>query len=92
MSMSTCKFLRQEFRIILCLALLALPSLCNAAELKPEDVVVVNDDVTNMEANAKGETPVFGNIHGADELEVVRRLPELLRQHRVDAVICGVGH
>ena len=38
------------------------------------------------------EYPVFGNIHGPDELEVVERLPELLREHGVDAVICGVGH
>jgi hypothetical protein len=38
------------------------------------------------------EYPVFGNIHGPDELEVVARLPELLREHGVDAVICGVGH
>jgi hypothetical protein len=35
---------------------------------------------------------VFGDIHGADELEVVARLPELLRAHGVDAVIAGVGH
>jgi hypothetical protein len=38
------------------------------------------------------EYPVFGNIHGPDELEVVERLPALLREHGVDAVICGVGH
>jgi hypothetical protein len=38
------------------------------------------------------EYPVFGNIHGPDELEVVERLPELLRDHGVDAVIVGVGH
>ena len=38
------------------------------------------------------EFPVFGNIHGADELEVVGRLPETLAAHGVDAVICGVGH
>jgi hypothetical protein len=35
---------------------------------------------------------VFGDIHGADELEVVAKLPELLRKHQVDAVIAGVGH
>jgi hypothetical protein len=35
---------------------------------------------------------VFGDIHGANELEVVAKLPELLRKHRVDAVIAGVGH
>ncbi len=38
------------------------------------------------------EYPVFGNIHGADELEIVDRLPALLAEHGVDAVICGVGH
>lgn len=38
------------------------------------------------------EFPVFGNIHGPDEIEVVARLPETLRAHGVDAVICGVGH
>ena len=38
------------------------------------------------------EYPVFGNIHGPDELEVVARLPDLLREQGADAVICGVGH
>jgi hypothetical protein len=34
----------------------------------------------------------FGNIHGGDEHAVIERLPELLREHGVDAVIAGVGH
>ena len=34
----------------------------------------------------------FGNIHGPDEHEVLARLPELFREHHVDAVIVGVGH
>jgi hypothetical protein len=38
------------------------------------------------------EHGVFGNIHGADELEVVGRLPQALKEHGVDAVVCGVGH
>jgi hypothetical protein len=38
------------------------------------------------------EYPTFGNIHGPDELEVVERLPDLLREYGADAVICGVGH
>ena len=33
----------------------------------------------------------FGNIHGPHEKEVVAALPQLLRQHGVDAVITGVG-
>ncbi len=33
----------------------------------------------------------FGNVHGADEREVVAALPGLLIQHGIDAVICGVG-
>ena len=34
----------------------------------------------------------FGNIHGADENDVVARLPERLRQHSVDGVILGIAN
>lgn len=33
----------------------------------------------------------FGEIHGANEKEVLAALPEKLKQFNVDAVICGVG-
>ena len=33
----------------------------------------------------------FGEIHGANEHEVLADLPEKLKQFNVDAVICGVG-
>lgn len=33
----------------------------------------------------------FGNIHGPKEREVVAALPELLRRHKCDVVISGVG-
>ena len=33
----------------------------------------------------------FGEIHGANEHEVLAALPEKLKQFNVDAVICGVG-
>ena len=33
----------------------------------------------------------FGDIHGGDEKAVLERLPELLRQERIDAVVAGVG-
>jgi len=33
----------------------------------------------------------FGEIHGANEKEVLTALPEKLKQFNVDAVICGVG-
>jgi len=33
----------------------------------------------------------FGEIHGANEKEVLAALPEKLKQFKVDAVICGVG-
>jgi hypothetical protein len=33
----------------------------------------------------------FGEIHGANEHKVLAELPALLKQHKVDAVICGVG-
>ena len=33
----------------------------------------------------------FGSILGSDEHEVLDRLPERLRGHKVDAVIVGVG-
>ncbi len=33
----------------------------------------------------------FGEIHGANEHEILAKLPEKLKQFKVDAVICGVG-
>ena len=33
----------------------------------------------------------FGEIHGADERQVLAELPDKLRSFGVDAVICGVG-
>ena len=33
----------------------------------------------------------FGEIHGADERQVLAELPEKLKNWDVDAVICGVG-
>ena len=33
----------------------------------------------------------FGNVHGADEREVLAALPERLREAQVDTVIVGVG-
>jgi len=33
----------------------------------------------------------FGEIHGANEKEVLAALPEKLKQFGCDAVICGVG-
>jgi hypothetical protein len=33
----------------------------------------------------------FGEIHGANEHQVLADLPAKLKQHGVDAVICGVG-
>jgi hypothetical protein len=37
------------------------------------------------------EHATFGNIHGHDEVEVLERLPEVLRATEVDSVILGVG-
>jgi hypothetical protein len=34
---------------------------------------------------------VFGNIHGPQQREVLAKLPELLREHKVDAVIASMG-
>jgi hypothetical protein len=34
---------------------------------------------------------VFGNVHGTQQRELVARVPDLLRQHGVDAVISGIG-
>ncbi len=34
---------------------------------------------------------VFGNVHGPQQRELVARVPDLLRKHRVDAVISAVG-
>jgi len=51
MHIDSCSILRQRTRIALSLALLALPLLCNAAELKPEDVVAKHlDSIGNAEA------------------------------------------
>ena len=33
----------------------------------------------------------FGDIHGGDEQQVLADLPELFVQHRIDAVVVGVG-
>jgi hypothetical protein len=33
----------------------------------------------------------FGNIHGPKEPEVITALPELLRKHRCDVAISGIG-
>ncbi|MCL2670010.1 MAG: hypothetical protein FWE89_04930 [Syntrophaceae bacterium] len=33
----------------------------------------------------------FGEIHGSNEKEVLASLPEKLKEHGCDAVICGVG-
>jgi hypothetical protein len=38
------------------------------------------------------EHAAFGNIHGADEIQVVAGLPQALKQHGIDAVISAVGH
>ncbi|HEX3177256.1 MAG TPA: hypothetical protein VHZ49_11315 [Methylomirabilota bacterium] len=33
----------------------------------------------------------FGSTHGAEEHEVLRRLPERMREHGVDAIISGMA-
>jgi len=33
----------------------------------------------------------FGNSHGGDEADFIARLPDLLAEHRVDAVVSGMG-
>jgi hypothetical protein len=33
----------------------------------------------------------FGDIHGGDEHQVLANLPELFREHRIDAAVVGVG-
>ena len=34
---------------------------------------------------------VFGNLHGPQQRELIARVPDLLRQHGVDAVISAIG-
>lgn len=34
---------------------------------------------------------VFGNVHGPQQRELVARVPALLREHEVDAVISAIG-
>lgn len=34
---------------------------------------------------------VFGNVHGPQQRELVARVPGLLREHQVDAVISAIG-
>ena len=34
---------------------------------------------------------IFGNTHGGDEREMIAALPSALREHRVDAVVSGIG-
>lgn len=38
------------------------------------------------------EYPVFGDIHGVDEVEAVERVSRLLVEHGCDGVIVGIGH
>lgn len=33
----------------------------------------------------------FGDIHGPDERQVLAGLPTLLRKHRIDGVVAGIG-
>lgn len=33
----------------------------------------------------------FGNLHGPNQRTLIAKLPELLKQHQVDAVISGIG-
>jgi len=33
----------------------------------------------------------FGDIHGPDEKQVLAGLPMLLRKHRIDGVVAGIG-
>ncbi len=33
----------------------------------------------------------FGNTHGSDEVEIIGRLPDVLRHRGVDAVVSGMG-
>ena len=52
-----------------------------------------------MKGTLRGEYPdiqfvdydVFGNIHGAQEREVVAAIPRLLREHRADIAVIGVA-
>lgn len=37
------------------------------------------------------EYDTFGNIHGANESKVVAALPHLLRQHKADVAVIGIG-
>lgn len=34
---------------------------------------------------------VFGDTHGPDERDAIAKLPDLLRKHKCDAAISGVG-
>jgi hypothetical protein len=38
------------------------------------------------------EFPEFGNIHGGGDAKVLARMPDILRERGVDAVLVGVGH
>ena len=52
-----------------------------------------------MQRMLRGEYPdisfvdydTFGNIHGASEGEVVSALPNLLKTHKADVVVVGIG-
>ena len=33
----------------------------------------------------------FGSVYGGDEAQTIAALPEKLRQHKVDAIISGIG-
>ncbi len=54
MYMKTCSLLRQQIRIVLCLGLLALPFICFAAELKPEELIAKHLDSIGTAEARKG--------------------------------------
>jgi hypothetical protein len=54
---------------------------------------IVREELRKHYPNIKFvEYPVFGNIHGPDEADLVRHLPERMSELGCDAVIVGVGH
>jgi len=59
MYLNTCSSLRQQIRIVLCLGLLALPFICFAAELKPEQLIAKHlDSIGTAEARKSVKTRV----------------------------------
>ena len=58
-----------------------------------EDIFpVLRDELSKLYPGIRFVTyDVFGNVHGPRQRELLDRMPAILKQHKVDAVISAIG-